>query len=393
MAKPTNHNLAVFRSLAWSVLIGLFVCGSSWAQNLIFHLKNGDRITGRIVSETTNQVVVATTYADHLVIPRKLIARKDPVPQPALPKAPATGIASELVLTNVPSMAQQAGGAAKPPPPGKPAETPASTEKTKTTETAAKPAEPAAKPAEPAPKPAQPAEVAAKPPEPSAFRKFISEWNGEAQLGANLGFGNKERQTLTGRIKLTHNHAFTPPRAMRNILDYDVAYGMTDNVLSDNRMQGNWKLEYDISKHFLAYSATRAGYDEIRQIDFEYDLGPGMGYKWLVLTNFVLKTELGGNYQEQFFAGDEKTSRYSLRLAEDSWWQITPKVRWDQRLEYFPAIEEFGSYRIRFESNLSYLLKQNLTLTLNLVDLYDTGVPDGVSRNDLQVRSLLGIKF
>ena len=42
---------------------------------------------------------------------------------------------------------------------------------------------------------------------------------------------------------------------------------------------------------------------------------------------------------------------------------------------------------------LQGLLKQNLTLTLNVIDLYDTSVPADISKNDLQIRSLLGIKF
>ena len=171
-----------------------------------------------------------------------------------------------------------------------------------------------------------------------------------------------------------------------------MSYGRTDGALSDNRMDGTWKVEYDLNKQFLLYNAFRAGYDEIRGIDFQYDFGPGLGYKWIVRTNFVFKNELGGNYQEQFFVHDKQTSRYSLRLAEDMWWQVTPKIRWDEKVEFFPDVED-SDYRFRLETNLSYLLKQNLTLTLNVVNLYDTAVPDGVSKNDLQIRSLLGIKF
>ena len=347
------------------------------AQNVILHLRNGDRITGRILSESTNEVVVTTAFTDKLVIPGNLVDRKEAVavpspvapppasPPPAvsglntnLPTTPATGIVGDLVLTNKPSMAQAAGGAAKPAPP-----------------------------------PAKAVEPPPKPPEPSAFRKFLSDWRGEAQLGANLGISTINREAFTGRLKLTHNQEIGAGRALRNIFDYNVSYGTTDNVLSDNRMEGTWKTEYDFSKRFLVYNATRAGYDEIRGVNFQYDVGPGLGYKWILLTNFVFKTELGGDYQEQFFIRDDKTSRYSLRIAEDMWWQISPKIRWDERIEFFPEVQEFSHFRVRVESNLSYLLKQNLTLSLSIIDLYDTLVPIGISKNDVQVRSLLGIRF
>jgi hypothetical protein len=386
------------------VLICLICCWRAHAQDVILHLKNGDRITGRLVSESTNGVVLATGFAEKLAVPASLIAKRDPKKEPAAsteaPRpgvAPASGVVSELVLTNKPSMAQTAGGAAKPPAPEPAPGAPSTPAKPAETAKAEPKPEPAKAPAPKAESP-KPAEVAKateppKPPEPSAFMKFLKEWNGEAQLGGNMGFSTKDRQAFTALIKVTHNHSIAQDRTLRNILQYDASYGRTDGVLSDNRMDGTWKVDYDLKKGFLIYNAFRAGYDEIRSIDFQYDFGPGLGYKWIVLTNFVFKNELGGNYQEQFFADDQKKSRYSLRLAEDLWWQVTSKIRLDEKLEFFPAVQDFGDYRIRFESNLSYLLRQNLTLTLNVVDLYDTSVPPGVSKNDLQIRSLLGIKF
>ena len=330
------------------------------------HLRNGDRITGRLISESTNAIVLATPFSDKLSIPNTLVLKSEPIRPPSAgtnattaistnslirPVAPASGVVGELILTNKSSMAQHAGGAAKP------------------------------------------AETKPKVPERSLWQQFFSEWRGEAQLGANLGFSTKDREAFTGLIKLAHDHRFTNSHALRNILQYDVSYGTTDNILSDNRMDGTWKSEYDLSKRFLLYNAFRAGYDEVRGVNFQYDVGPGLGYKWVVRTNFVFKNELGGDYQEQFFIQKNVSSRYSLRLAEDAWWQITPKIRWDERLEFFPEVRDFSEYRVRFESNLSYLLKQNLTLTLNVVDLYDTASPPGVSKNDLQVRSLVGLKF
>lgn len=420
--------------LAWCILVWLFDCSPAQAQNLILHLRNGDRITGRFLSDSTNGVVIKTAFSEKLTVPAALIEKRETVPEvkPAAAKkppvastnrpgpgvTPASGVVGELILTNRPSMAQTAGGAArsaegetprKKPPVTEAAKAPAAAPDAakpaaqavaatpaESAPAAAKPETAAVKPPETAaakaPEPAKPAEPA-KPPEPSAFAKFIKEWNGEAQIGANLGFGTKDREAFTSRIKVTHNRNFSDNRSLRNILEYDMAYGTTDSVLSDNRMEGAWKVDYDLNKRFLLYNAFRSGYNEIGGIDFQYDFGPGLGYKWLVLTNFVFKNELGGDYQEQFFADNHRTERYSLRVAEDMWWQITPKIRWDEKIEFFPAVNDFNDYRIRLETNLSYLLKQNLTLTLNVVDLYDTSVPKGVSKNDLQIRSLLGVKF
>ena len=327
----------------WFALIGLMsLWNVSKPEDVVLRLQNGDRLTGHVVSVDTNTLVLAPAYSGPVTIPCSEIVSQERVPAVTgtnpPPLARATGIASELVLTNKPPTLQ-------------------STNR-------------------------------------SGFRRFLSEWHGEAQLGANLGFSTVNREAFTGHMKLTENHAFAgTERSLRNILEYDVAYGRTDGVLSDNRMEGNLKTEYDLGKRFFIYNAADAGYDQIRTINFQYDVGPGVGYKWVVLSNFVFKTELGADYQEQYFQAEPPTSRYALRLDEDLWWQISRKIRWDEKTEFFPELDNVSEYRIRFETNLSYLLKQNITFSLNLIDQYDTGLPSDVTRNDLQIRTLLGVKF
>ena len=55
--------------------------------------------------------------------------------------------------------------------------------------------------------------------------------------------------------------------------------------------------------------------------------------------------------------------------------------------------ENLGEYRARLESTLSLALWRSLSLNLPLLDLYDTAPAQGVNRNELQIRSTLGITF
>jgi putative salt-induced outer membrane protein len=359
-----NHrtSLAAWRWLAillWVWCLGIIPCS---AQEAVLHLRNGDRVTGTIVSTNTNEVVVRTAFAGQITVSAAQIARRDDLPLTAGALQPA----------------------GKPPPAQVP---PASS---------SSPMPVAAKPALPT------SPVAAKPP-PKAIqaktnqlgdvRKFIADWKGEAELGLNLGFSSKDRQTYAGRLRASHLHTTRNQKLMKNDLDYLAAYGRTDGVLSDNRMDGSWKLDYSIQKRFSVYNATGAGYDEVRKIDLRFDVGPGFGYKWLNRTNFVLMTELGGNYQEQMLRNQGSRHRHSLRLAEESWWQVASKIRWDEKIEFFPEIDHFGDFRVRAESNLSYLFHNSFSLKLTVIDLYETNPAKDVSQNDLQIRSSLSFKF
>jgi putative salt-induced outer membrane protein YdiY len=328
------------------------------AQNVVLHLRNGDRLTGIIQSDATNTVTIMTAFGANISVPISQIERRETPAGSDSTRSAAEGRTAQPkapVTSPSPGVAQPKTA----PPASAPNPKPAETQKAKG----------------------------------ASFRKFLSEWKGDIDLGMNLGFSTTERQAYSGRLKLTHARTDKNQHLLKNTLDYLASYGTADGILSENRMDGSWKIEYGVGKRFLLYNAAGAGYDEIRKIDAQYDVGPGVGYKWITRTNFVLTTELGGNYQEQYFADKTGKSRYSLRLAEEAWWQFSSRLRLDEKIEFFPEIRDLSHYRVRLETNLSHLLRQNLTLKLSVIDLYDTEPPSNVSQNDLQIRSSIGIRF
>jgi hypothetical protein len=122
-------------------------------------------------------------------------------------------------------------------------------------------------------------------------------------------------------------------------------------------------------------------------------VGPGYGIELLKLTNFVWKSEIGFNYLQQNRADQTRQNTYSVRVAEIFAWRIWDKLTADLKAEYFQNLDEFGEYRLRIESTLRYPVTKNLSLNLDVIDLYDTRPPQDVSQNDLQIRSTIGVTF
>ncbi len=302
---------------------------SAGAQPVVLHLRNGDRLTGTILREETNQITLQTTWWNVVVVPAGEIKNRE-----ALPAAPA-----------------QPPGAVAPKPPAAP---PVGT-------------------------------VVVAPP---IAPKRPKEWAGELQFGTDLLFSEKNRQLYSTRAKLTYAHDH-----FRNLLDYDFAYGRTEGVVSDNRMFGTLKTDYDLTPRVYLYNLGGAGYDLIRQIDLRYEIGPGVGYRLLKLTNLVLNTEAGFNYQAQFLTDDGSLESFYLRWAQDLTWQLHARVSLDEKFEIFSRFENWGQYRLRFEANLRFAVFSYFSLLLTVLDQYDTTLAAGVPQNDLQIRSSVGVKF
>jgi hypothetical protein len=117
-----------------------------------------------------------------------------------------------------------------------------------------------------------------------------------------------------------------------------------------------------------------------------------------------MNTEAGINYQAQFRSDTINTGtntitqhttneKFYFRLAEDTTWKINKTLNFTEKFEFFPRVEDVSEYRMRFESTFSYGIWQNISLNLTILDLYDTQPASNVPKNDLQIRSSLGITF
>jgi putative salt-induced outer membrane protein YdiY len=332
-------------------LAGLLALGLQFAraENVVLHLRNGDRIAGTIVAEDTNRVVLATSWIKELPVPLSAILGREPITNAVTPTAVT-----------------------------------------------------AAKPAAPAPEPAATNIVAAtkatplaatvapeqKPPKPK-------HWKANLSLGTDLKFGASDQALYYGRFKLTYEQPYKSEAKnfFRNIFDYAVDYGETDGVKSADRMYGSMKTDFDVGRGVFVYNLAGAGYDTVRKIDFGYEIGPGVGYHLFTQPKLVMNLEGGINYQVQERSGSPDVQSFYFRVAEDVTWKITPRVTLVEKAELFPRVENPGEFRARLDSALSFALWQNLALKLSVLDLYDTNPAQGVDPNDLQIRSSLEITF
>jgi putative salt-induced outer membrane protein YdiY len=332
-------------------MAGLLALGVQFAraENVVLLLRNGDRITGTIVAENTNHVVLATGWTKELSVPLSAIQGREPVTNAVTPAVVAE-----------------------------------------------------AKPATPAPKPAATNIVAAAKATPPTVAAAVAprpptpkRWKANLSLGADLQFGEHDRELYYGRLKLTYEQPYKsdPKKFFRNIFDYAADYGETDDIKSADRMYGSVKTDFDVGRRVFIYNLAGGGFDEVRKIDLEYEVGPGVGYHLFTKPKFVMNVEGGLNYQAQERSGSPDVENICFRLAEDFTWKITPRVTLVEKAELFPRVEDPGEFRARLDSALSFGLWQNLALKLSVLDLYDTDPANGVDRNDLQIRSSLDITF
>ena len=334
---------------AWSSLITvsltLLLNAPAFGQGVVLHLKNGDRISGTILSETPSAVRLTNSFLGAFEVPLGEIVRREAQPAPVITNSPVV-----VASTNV---------------------VPAKTNVVV-----------AAPPKEPKP-PLSPAN-----PEATPIASTPSHWKHDLRFGVNLRYATKDSHEFLSLLKSTYGK-----QPFRHIFDINFKYGRVEGALSANSLAASEKTEYQLSPRSYVFGLIGGGYDEIRKIDYQFEVGPGYGIELLKLTNFVWKGEIGFNYLQQNRADQTRQNTYSVRIAEIFAWRIWDKLTADLKAEYFQNLDEFGEYRLRIESTLRYPVTKNLSLNLDLIDLYDTRPPQDVSQNDLQIRSTIGVTF
>ncbi len=313
---------------------GLLLTLPAAAVDVVVELKNGDRLTGALVTQETNQVVIATSWANSIVLPISAIG--------------GLRTAEGAVLYT------------PPPPPMPPVAGPVALPKTK--------------PATPAPK---------------------TSLTTKADLGLDLLFGAKERQIYYTRIKSTYEHPYdsNPKQFFRTIADYSANYGETDGDVSANNMAASVQTDFDFGPVYYFYNAANVGYDQIRKIDLQYGVGPGIGRHLYTKPAFVLNVDGGINYQVQKRSEGESPESAYLRVGDNLTWKLADRVTLSKKLDFLLSCENASQFRFRLDSNLEYRLWNSLSFNLSFLDLYDTNPAPGVDQNEVQLRSSLGFTF
>jgi putative salt-induced outer membrane protein len=301
------------------------------AQEVLVRLKNGDRITGRLLAQETNHIIIATSWTESLSLPISMISGLDQETGENIYSAPQPALGAKPVTVSSP------------------------------------------KPTAPPPKTIR----------------------GSIQLGSDIQYGARDRELIFARFKASYEQPYPsdPKKFFRTFGDYSADYGETERVKSANRMTGSVKTDFDLDNRTYAYNVGSGGYDEIRKIDAHYEVGPGLGYHLIKAPRFSFDVEGGANYQVQLRSAGGNLDSIFIRAAEDATWKIAPRLSFTEKFEIFVNAEDMSQIRFRLDSNFSYKLIENLSLNLTVIDLYDTDPAPSVDQNEFQVRTSIGITF
>jgi putative salt-induced outer membrane protein YdiY len=343
------------------LVLGLLLTGGLLMADQVA-LKNGDRITGKIVKSDAKALVLKTGYAGEVTIDRAQIvsvASDDPLHVQFKDR------------TVVGQIAPAAGGAVE------------------------------VKTGEGAPMRSELSEVLAlrAAGEQKAWEREQERvlhpglndfWSGFVSLGIAGSSGNSKTSSIG-------TAAAASRQAGKNKMGlyFNQVYASQSNVApfgaTANRISGGYRIDRDVNPRMFVFGTTDFDYDKFLDLDLRSVLGGGLGYHiWKSDRGFWDFNAGAVHNREKFGTGLVRNSGEVL-LGEESSHKLLKTVKFYQKAILYPNLSQRGEYRMNFDAGAAMPIFKWLEWNIGFSDRYLSNPILGKKSNDLLYTT--GIRF
>ena len=216
-------------------------------------------------------------------------------------------------------------------------------------------------------------------------------WSGFITLGIANSSGNSSTTSIAtaasavriaGRNKLSINFAQLYARQSTTIPTGETA----------NRLGGSFRLDRDLSKRIFVFGINAYDYDKFLDLNLRMTLGGGFGYHAWQSKKGFLDVMGGGNWDRETYDVTPKTqpatytteTRNSgeLMVGQEFGYQPLSRLKLNEKLAFFPNFTNAGEYRMNFDTTASVPIWKWLEFNIGFASRFQSNPPAGKVQND-----------
>lgn len=295
-------------------------------------LKNGDRLTGKIVDESDEAITIETEYAGRVKISRSHIEKVV-----ANPTAKAATIPVEV----------------KPPVP-KPEKAvipPTTTQLVKKTSHGFA----------------------------NRLRSLATGWEGNANIGFSYTSGNSNNITMTTGLRAAKANPVHSISIYARSL-WNSNHGSHTNITTQNAFWGGARYDRTLNRRvfgFISYDFER---DKPRRLDFRSVPGGGLGHRTIKNDRTELEFIAGGAWNRTWQAGSDTNTPEAL--AGFTFRQkLNDRLKFQNAFTYFQNVTDKNEYRFLFDATFSADVTKKVGFYISLGDRFNSD-PNGASKKN-----------
>lgn len=221
---------------------------------------------------------------------------------------------------------------------------------------------------------------------------LLEDWTGGGSFGFALARGNSDttnvalgfnadRKTTTDEWNLFIASLYTTSTA--------------DNVTTTtaNTLGGAIRYDHNLTKGLFAWGLFAGMYDDLQGLNERLSPNGGLGYH-VINTKATTLDVLGGiGYTYENYVGGVVNNFINATVGEVLTHNFTENTAINEKLYFFPYLNDAGNYRGTFDFGVASKFYRALTWNLNFGDIYNSQPLVGKKNNDLVLTTGLGITF
>lgn len=244
--------------------------------------------------------------------------------------------------------------------------------------------------------------------EKMAHPKFTYFWSGLFDTGLALTRGNSETASYTLNAQAVRE---TPRDKLTLFSNYVFASDDTTppSRTTANELRTGVRGDLNVSPRLFVFAIANFETNALQHLDLRQVYGGGFGFHVLKTARNVFDVFGGFTYDKDAFGGYSyinptpppplnTVAAYDLNSGEgvigeefDS--HLSKRSTFTERFSFFPNITNTGDYRSQFDSNLATQLKNWLSWQFTLSDTYISYPPPGLKGNDLVLSTGLRVTW
>ncbi|MGB2866711.1 MAG: DUF481 domain-containing protein [Sedimentisphaerales bacterium] len=225
--------------------------------------------------------------------------------------------------------------------------------------------------------------------------KPIPKWTGDIAAGITSTHGN----TKTEMISANANFAKRTEKD-RTTVSTDYAKGKQkdkdtgQDVTIEDWWRARGKYDYFFRKKMYGYLDGRYEKDAIAELDRRMIIGLGAGYQWIESDDMNFSTEFGlASLYEKFDNQTDSNSEITLQLGYNFDKKLRENIKFVHDLTYYPSIDKFSDYYLTTTAGVRADFTEAFFLTLKAILNYDTTPAVGAHKTDVKYFLGLGYRF
>ncbi len=225
--------------------------------------------------------------------------------------------------------------------------------------------------------------------------KPIPKWTGDVSVGITSTHGNTKTEMISANA-----NAMKRTEKDRTTVSADYAKGEQEDpdtgetVTIENWWRAKGKYDYFFSKKGYGYLDVRYEKDAVAELDRRVIVGVGGGYQWVESENMNFSTEFGlASLYEKFDNQTDSNSEMSFQVGYLFDKKLRKNIKFAHDLTYYPAIDKFSDYYLTSTAGIRADFTEKIFMTLKAIFNYDATPAAGRGSTDTKYFLGLGYRF